>query len=184
MKVQCPGCKQQYELEKGQEEFQLECTNCKTPFKASGNIVFEGPERVRQKSAGCSPILLFGAFFFLAVILLFCFYGCGAKKAKTEPEKTKISYKFGVSESSLRNDAWTMTQNMAKKRLRFPEEASFPWSPETVFEFEFEGKYGINLIGYVTAKNAFGVRDRMKLSATWHYDPQTKRWECKNFSMN
>lgn len=95
MKVQCPGCKQQYELEKGQEEFQLECMNCKTLFKASGNIVFEGPERVRQKSAGCSPILLFGAFFFWRSFFFSAFTAAALKRQKPNPKKRKSAINSG-----------------------------------------------------------------------------------------
>lgn len=181
MEIKCPHCNQKYEVEKERSECQFECGNCLKTFYASGNIVYAGAERAKIKKSGCSPILIFGGIFFLAIILFFCFYGCGGKKQETKP---RLSFKYGVSESYLSSQAWLMSQKIAKKHLKYPEEASFSWSPDQKYEFDYLGKYGVNISGYVTTKNAFGVRSKLKIYATWHYDPNTKQWECKSFSMD
>lgn len=83
------------------------------------------------------------------------------------------------------NGAFFTAKAYVRGELNYPEEASFDWSP-ILNRMESNNNYRI--VGYVTGKNAFGVKIRVKYICVLHYlggdDLKTSSWELISLDLN
>jgi len=75
-------------------------------------------------------------------------------------------------------EAYVVAKDFVKKRLNYPDEADFPWTP-TSSKHRGGGVYDV--IGEVTAKNAYGVKSTHSWRAVIKFlggdDLNTKNWQ-------
>lgn len=74
--------------------------------------------------------------------------------------------------------AYVEARELAKKSLKYPDEADFDWTP-TYDQNEGENNYRI--VGKVITKNGFGVKQKLTFKCVLHYkggdDMETSSWD-------
>ena len=73
--------------------------------------------------------------------------------------------------------AYIMSQEFVKERLKSPSTAKFPWGAEQYTMYLGDGKYQID--AYVDSQNGFGAMIRNKFTCTIVSQDSGKTWNCK-----
>lgn len=98
-----------------------------------------------------------------------------AENQKAINEKAEDAKKELQKHESM---AKVIAKDFVSKKLNFPEEADFELLSTTV---QYNDSALYNVRGYVTAKNAFGVKSKKSYNCFLHYlggeDADTKSWE-------
>jgi len=88
-------------------------------------------------------------------------------------ERSDIKYDY--------RGAWNIVKDNVRQQLLAPTDADFPWFDEDVNIVQKNGNE-CGVIGYVDAKNLFGVRLRYKFAAFVYYSQPARGWivkECR-----
>lgn len=102
-------------------------------------------------------------------------------KERVEQAKTYKHEAKSKAEADLAShdtEAYVIAKEFVKTRLKYPEEADFPFTPTSS---KHVGSGAYNVLGEVTAKNAFGVKSRYVWRALIKFnggdDLNPKDWE-------
>ena len=94
--------------------------------------------------------------------------------AKAEQDKVEAAeQRLELCDRAAVN-AYVMTQDQVRARLRSPSSAKFPWITDIVAKHTGNCKYQI--IAYVDAQNGFGAMLRTYYQAKMQYYPERKAW--------
>jgi hypothetical protein len=106
------------------------------------------PEQIEKNKKiikfGCLPIII------ISVIIYFIVPGSKEKKNK---------------DHSL--SAYAQAQELVKQSLKYPSEANFDWTPKYD---KNEGNENYRIVGHLTAKNGFGVKEDQTFKCVLHYN--------------
>ncbi len=106
------------------------------------------------------------------------------KRQREENARRDDSLKIEEQLASHDTEAYIVSKEHVKARLKFPEEADFPWLPESSTHL---GKGVYDVRGEVKAKNAFGVVSKYKWRTLMKYtsgdDHDPKNWQLIGITM-
>ncbi|HTV69657.1 MAG TPA: hypothetical protein VMF90_14070 [Rhizobiaceae bacterium] len=94
-----------------------------------------------------------------------------AEAAKQAKEDAKAARLDACSRAEIQ--AFAVSQDAVRARLKAPSTASFPWTP---IRAEHTGNCKFHVLAYVDAQNGFGAMVRSNYVATLNYEPETKGW--------
>ena len=91
-----------------------------------------------------------------------------AKQAKEDAKLARLD-----ACSSVEGQAFAVSQDAVRAKLKAPSTASFPWTP---IQAQHTGDCKFQVLAYVDAQNGFGAMIRSNYMATLTYVPETKGW--------
>ncbi|MBX3575474.1 MAG: hypothetical protein KF694_24290 [Mesorhizobium sp.] len=98
-----------------------------------------------------------------------------AKQAKEDAKLARLDACSGVE-----GQAFAVSQDAVRAKLKAPSTASFPWTP---IRAQHTGDCKFQVLAYVDAQNGFGAMIRSNYIATLAYSPETKGWRVTSVQL-
>lgn len=107
------------------------------------------------------------------------------ERQQAEVEATKQAKEYARTArldacSRVEIQAFAVSQDAVRARLKSPSTASFPWTP---IASQHTGDCKFQVLAYVDAQNGFGAMVRSNYVATLTYDPATKHWRVTSVKL-
>ena len=113
-------------------------------------------EQLEKRKAINKKVLKFGGLPILILFVLICMVGT---LCNDDGNKTKSA---AIDHS---NAAYVEAKELVKNKLKYPEEANFDWVPKYN---KNEGNNNYRIVGFVEAKNGFGVKEKLTFKCVIH----------------